>query len=894
MPKSTDSSEKHLTVITTHVNADYDAISSVLAAQKLYPGSVVVLPGSNEKNLRNFFINSMVYLFNMKNARDIDFAAVKRLVIVDTNHTSRIGILAELLDDPGLEVHIYDHHPPEDSDIKAVVTVSEPVGATVSILTRMLREKGAAISPDEATVMCLGIYEDTGAFTFVSTTPDDFEAAGFLVSRGACLNTIANMITREMTPEQVDILNSMIKNSRVHNINGLEVVISSIATEEYVPDFAFLVHKMQRMKNLNVIFAAAQMGNRIYLVGRSRVPEVNAGDILIPFGGGGHAFAASASIKRLTLTQVEQQLMKLLNKQIRSTTRARDVMSSPPISTTADTDCRQAGDLLVRYNVNALLVTDRPDQKGRAGNLLGYISRQVIEKAIYHDLGESPIGEYMTTDFLPVGPDDELSLIQERIIENHQRIVPVVEKDLILGVITRTDLLNLLVSRNKREKERQPQQIEGAVHPKTKNIKRFMSERLPQPVIDILEKAGQAATDLGYSAYVVGGFVRDLFLYRKTEDVDLVIEGDGIAFARTFAEIMGARVHFHHKFGTAVVIFPDESKIDVASARLEYYQFPAALPTVEMSSIKLDLFRRDFTINTLAVYLNPDRFGTLVDFFSAQRDIKEKTIRVLHNLSFVEDPTRVFRAIRFEQRFGFSIGKMTSGLIENAVKMNFFSRLSRRRVFAELCQILEEEDPVPAIERLAEFELLAAVHPAITIDKKIVATLNSVKEVLAWYDLLFLETAYSRWAVYFLVLINRCDESTSQEICREFELNRRQLALFTKERLEANRFLSWLKGNQPVKNSQLYEGIRGFSTELILYIMAIAENEKIKRQISRYILQLQDARTMITGEDLSRLGIPPGPVYGRIFKKVLHARLDGLVNSKNDELELVQRYAGKF
>ena len=174
------------------------------------------------------------------------------------------------------------------------------------------------------------------------------------------------------------------------------------------------------------------------------------------------------------------------------------------------------------------------------------------------------------------------------------------------------------------------------------------------------KKIGKTAEDFNYNAYVIGGFVRDLFLYRSNEDIDVVIEGDGIAFARQFSKEMGTRVHTHEKFGTAVVIFPDGFKIDVASARMEYYKFPAALPTVEMSSLKLDLFRRDFTINTLAIELNPEKFGKLLDFFSAQKDIKDKVLRVLHNLSFVEDPTRVFRALRFEQRFGFTIGKLTA------------------------------------------------------------------------------------------------------------------------------------------------------------------------------------------------------------------------------------------
>jgi tRNA nucleotidyltransferase (CCA-adding enzyme) len=890
MPGKKPLQENPLTVVTTHVNSDFDAIASVLAAQKLYPGSIVVLPGSNEKNLRDFFVSSMAYLFNMKNIQDIDLSKVKRLVIVDTKQKNRIGPLAGLLDDPSVEIHIFDHHPVSDNDISADRQVNELSGATVSILIEKIREHNIPISPDEATVMCLGIYEDTGSFTFTSTTPRDFESAAFLVSRGASLGTIANMISKEMTPEQVDILNSMIKNSQVHDINGTAVVITSICLEDYVPDFAFLVHKMQRMKSLNVVFALAQMGNRIYIVGRSGIPEVDTAGALFSFGGGGHAYAASASVKNMTLPQAEQQLLTILNRQIQSKICARDLMSSPAISTTPDITCRQAGELLTRYNINALLITEK---ENAGGALLGFITRQVIEKALYHNLGDTAVSEYMTTEVLRVDPDDDLYGVQERIIDGHQRILPVVSDGAILGVITRTDLLNLMVSRSKREKEQQPQLIDSPGNSKTKNIIRLMIERLPGHMMDLLRAAGETASAIGYSAYVVGGFVRDMFLFRPTEDVDLVIEGDGIDFARQFAGPMDARVHYHSKFGTAVITFADGFKIDVASSRLEYYQFPAALPTVEMSSIKLDLFRRDFTINTMAVCLNPEKFGTLIDFFSAQRDIKEKTIRVLHNLSFVEDPTRVFRAIRFEQRFGFTIGKMTSGLINNAVKMNFFKKLSGRRVFGEISLILEEDNPVPAIQRLAEYKLLAAVHPAIRISKSTLAALNSVREVLSWYDLLFLEKKYMKWAVYFLVLVNRCDQATTIEICGNFELNRKYQSLFTTERFEAIAALSRIRRDAPVKNSSLYEQLKPFRTELVLFIMALADRDEIKKQISHYILQLKTVRPLLKGNDLRQMGIPSGPVYSRIFREVLFARLDGLVTTKKDEMEFAAKYAAR-
>ncbi|MGH7207545.1 MAG: hypothetical protein ACREI2_15205, partial [Nitrospiraceae bacterium] len=174
----------------------------------------------------------------------------------------------------------------------------------------------------------------------------------------------------------------------------------------------------------------------------------------------------------------------------------------------------------------------------------------------------------------------------------------------------------------------------------------MLRDRLPSRVFQVLEQAGELAEQTSVSAFVVGGFVRDLLLGRPNLDLDLVIEGDGIAYAQALARAAKAELKIHDRFGTAVIVFPDGFKLDVATARTEYYEYPAALPTVERSSIRKDLYRRDFTINTLAIRLNASHFGELIDFYGGQRDLKEKTIRVLHSLSFVEDPTRVFRAVR--------------------------------------------------------------------------------------------------------------------------------------------------------------------------------------------------------------------------------------------------------
>ncbi len=747
--------------------------------RKLYPEALIVFPGSQEKNLRNFFISSMAYLFNMREIGAVDLGRVKRLVLVDTRQAGRIGPLAALLDTPGLDVHIYDHHPAAENDIRGGFECCAPTGANVTLLIEAIRKRGdIAISPEEATVMSLGLYEDTGSFTFASTTERDFLAAAFLISRGANLNVVSDLLARELNPEQVTVLNDMIQAARRVSINGVEVVITGVTREAYMPDFAFLVQKMARMENIEVIFALALMESKVYIVGRSRLEEVDAGAVLAALGGGGHAYAAAATVKDQTLPQTEEQLLQVLLQTVRARRLARHLMSAPAISVGPEVTCEEANSTLTRYNVNALLVTEKGDEREE---LRGFITRQVIEKALFHKLGEVPVRAYMSTEVATVGPEADLAEIQRKIIDSKQRILPVVEGARIIGVITRTDLLNILVGQRREGSVLAAEAPSEPGAPRTRSVTKFMQERLPARVLEVLRGVGRTASALGCGAYVVGGFVRDLFLYRSDEDIDIVIEGDGIRFAREYARSTEARIHTHEKFGTAVIIYPDGFKIDVASARMEYYNFPAALPVVEMSSIKLDLYRRDFTINTLAIQLNPDRFGVLIDFFNAQKDLKEKSIRVLHNLSFVEDPTRVFRAIRFEQRFGFSIGRLTAGLIANAVAMDFFRELSGRRVFSELRLILQEENAPAAVSRMNDFGLLKVIHPTLSLNKSLMGRLNAVQQVLSWYDLLFLGESYMKWAVYFLVLIQHGDANKVASICQRFELSPRLQQMFVHE-----------------------------------------------------------------------------------------------------------------
>ena len=873
--------EVHEEVITTHINADFDALSSMLAASKLYPHAALVFPGSQEKNLRNFFINSVSYLFNFAKIKEIDMKAVKRLILVDTRQKGRIGTFARLAGNKDVEIHIYDHHPDSADDIRGDVEVIRKTGSATAILTGLLREKGITVTPDEATIMCTGIHEDTGSFTFASTTGEDYEAAAWLARQGADHNIISDMLTRELTIEHLWLLNDLTRSAVTRVVNGVEVTVTKVITDSYISDFAVLVHRYMEMENLNAVFALAQMDDRIYLVARSRIDEVNAAEMARAFGGGGHPQAASATIKDQTLIQVERSLNALLDSRINPVRRAVDMMSSPVIQIGSTETVKRAAEIMTRYNINVLLVVNDDV-------LQGYITRQIVEKAVFFGLGDLRVQEYMNIEFSTVRPNTPLKEIQDLIIRGRLRILPVVENGRAVGVITRTDLLTILLG-NPEPPEfayDAPKNIPGV---RTKNTAGMIKDRLPKHLVDLLKEFGKVADTLGYNAYLVGGLVRDIFLKHDNLDVDIVIEGDGIKFAREFARHHTARVRSHRKYGTAVLIFPDGFKVDVATARIEYYEAPGAPPIVETSSLKLDLYRRDFTVNTLAIKLNEKHYGTLIDYFGAQKDIKEKVLRVLHNLSFVEDPTRMLRAVRFEQRFGFKIGKLTLSLLKNAVKMNWMDGMASRRIYSEFRLILKEPDPLQAIMRMNELQMLKFIHPDIQLGPPLKDLLEEIREVIVWYRLLYLEGPLEPWKIYWYGLASVLDKTSSSRLGREMGIDQKgpQLKESGDSLLDA---LFRFEGS----NYDLYTLLLPYDTETLLFLMAKAKSEKMKRLISFYFTRLKGTEVLVDGNDLLEMGLRSGPVFKKVFDSLLEARLNNLTKTKEDEIRFVKDKFGQI
>jgi tRNA nucleotidyltransferase (CCA-adding enzyme) len=881
-------------VVTTHVNADFDGLASMVAARKLYPGAALVLPGGAQETVRSFLA---VHDLGVTRLKDLDLAQVTRLILVDTQDPERIGPLKALCQKLEIVVHCYDHHEAgadEASDLgkpfqaRVGLRVVEPVGATTTLMIEQLRARHLPLTPFEATVLALGLYEETGSLMFVSTTPRDLEAAAYALRAGADLTVVSETLRRPLDPDQIALLNELLRSSETYYLEGRKILVASSTYDRYRGDLAGLVHTLAELEGLDAVVAAFAMEDTVQVIGRSRRPEIDVSWIAREFGGGGHAVAAAASVKGKTVIEVRERIVQLLTERYRPTLLAKDVMTKPVKSIGLDATVADAEACLTKYGVNVLPVLDDKER------YRGLISREIVQKALFHGLADAPVEQFMQPDAYTATPDTPFHEIQTRMIEQNQRFVPILSGTKVVGVITRTDLLRALhedILAGARPKARDGKDIPVGTM-RWRNVAGMLEAKLPSRVVALLKQAGELADRLEMSAYVVGGFVRDLLLGIENLDVDLVVEGDGIAFARALARANGGRVKAHERFGTAVVILPDGFKVDVATARTEYYEYPTALPTVERSSIKKDLYRRDFTINTLAIRLNSRSFGQLIDFYGGQRDLKEKTIRVLHGLSFVEDPTRVFRAIRFELRFGFHVGKETSALIKGAVKMDLFHRLSGHRLLDELKLLFSEREPRRAVSRMAELDLLRFIHPKLIWSPRLAELFAGVEEALDWYRLLYLDRPMHSWLVPMMALLEVLPARAARDLLKRFPFTEQEAEKLTAARFVLRGLLRRLAKQPPPRPAETVRLLAGLADETLIFIMAKDKSESVKRQVSAYLTTYRHVKPSITGRDLQAMGLKPGPLYRTILDALLEARLNGEITTEAEERELARRLAG--
>ena len=868
-------------IILTHENADFDAIASLLGAHKLYPNAKPVLPVHINRNVQAYldlygaelpFVNRKIIPRGRR---------VKRVILVDTQSLTTIRGMGKTTRD----VLIIDHHTPPTDLPEGWRFQGEMLGAATTLLVEALSTRLIPISRIEATLLLTGIYEDTGALTYGATSPRDLRAAAWLMDQGASLAIATEFLEHPLTNAQQSIYNALREHAETLEFNGHPVVISWAQSPPHTQEeISTLIHKLRDLLNAvagdapSAILIMVQLGDHVQLIARSTTADINVARVAQHFGGDGHDRAAAALIRDANATTVFAELRELLPTFVQPRIQVRDLMSHGVRTVQPQDPIAMVSKQMLHTGHEGFPVV------GPAGRVMGLVTRNAVDRALQHRWERQPVHRIMQAGEITLAPEDSADRVRTLMIRSGWGQIPVVVGHRVVGVVTRTDMIRMPPSA--RESARQ-------------DITRRMEQAFPAELLTLIHQIGNTAADLGYTIYFVGGIVRDLLLGQAIVDIDLVVEGDAITLGKTLAREFGGEVHSHNRFGTIKWTIPKRQKarskkqkarslhpasLDLVTARTEFYERPTALPMVERSSIKQDLHRRDFTINTLAIRLDPQRWGELLDFYGGQADLEAGVIRVLHSLSFVDDPTRILRAARFEARLGFQLDPRSERLIADALPL--LDRMTGGRIRHELDLIFKENQPEAALHRLQNIGALQQIHPQHVSDDWLHVRFARLREAetLAWWNI---NQDKQRLFLHWALFLYRLPIDAINYLIKRLLLPG---TIGTGARL-----LPALAQNLAVLDTLAQpSAITQHLDTLPLNVQAVAwlatDDLTLRERLAHYARAWRHIKPALTGKDLKALGIPPGPIYRDIFTAIRAAKLDGILHNVTEELSLAQTY----
>ncbi|NDJ59739.1 MAG: CBS domain-containing protein [Chloroflexi bacterium] len=858
-------------IILCHENADFDAVASLLAAHKLHPDALPILPQRCNRGVARFLslYRSGLPLITLDERPSGRLAQV---TLVDTQRVPQ-GVRGVT---PTTPIHIIDHHALHiDVDGRTTFT-GETIGATTTLLVEAIQAQSLPISTLEATLLALGIYEDTGSLTYGATDPRDLRAAAWLLDQGAVLDTIRRFLEPPLNAEQQALFERLVSTAETRTVEGYTVTVAAARSEAYIEQVNSVAHRLRDTLDPAALFLLVQMSGVIQLVCRATEDAIDVGAVARAFGGGGHERAAAATIYNGGLDQAVAAIWEQVYAIVEPAVRVADLMSLGARTVKASEVINDVVPRLRRIGHEGYPVLD--DER-----VVGLLTRRDADRAVEHGLGDLAVREVMASGVVTLGPNDSVFTLEQRMVESGWGQIPVVDAESrLIGIVTRTDLITHWARVHPTTVPETPPTISGAQ----------IVAVLGKPVADLIDRIAAYAQTAGITLYLVGGVVRDLLLERPNYDIDFVAEGDGIRAAEDLAAQYGGAVHSFRPFGTAkwtldaaaasaldleLNALPDH--IDFATARNEFYEHPTALPTVYNGSIKLDLHRRDFTINTLAVQLSPAvRQGRDLDFYGGLHDLDARLIRVLHSLSFVDDPTRILRAVRFERRLGFELEARTAELIRTALPM--LGRITGERLRNELLLLLREQTPEHGLLLLHERGILAAIHPALVIDARIIGRFEAARASQPPWDFDVDPVDLAWHLIGSLIPYDRvpdwCDRLLITHTLRDSIVAAARL-------IQTGDALA-----DPAQRPSQIDALLNGTPDLALYVVWLVCEAAIARaRIREYAGEWRALRPYTDGHTLRQRGLTPGPCFRVILERLRSAWLDGLVGSTADEQRLL-------
>ncbi len=862
-------------IILTHERTDFDGLASLLGAYLLDQNLTPVLPRQMNRNVEAF-LNLYGVELPFVDPRDLPNEPIESVCLVDTQAMTSIKGMVK-----NPRVRVIDHHLeredlPEDWEI----TISD-FGATATILVQAIQECDIPLTPIQATLLLLGIYEDTGSLIYARTKAEDIYAAGILVERGASLEIVSDYINHPLSQSQQEVYENLRANAESLIIHGHSIILTRADATGLHEELSSLAHKLRDLLDPDALFLLLTTSGGVQIIARSTDDKIDVSDVLAEFeGGGGHPRAAAALITNGTLAEIYQKLTSILPQYVKPAIRAKDIMSKDPQIVAPDTPVSQVAEMMLQDGFEGYPVVE-------GNQVLGLVTRRAVDRAVTHGL-DVTAASIMEAGNVRVFPADSIEHIQDVMMESGWGQIPVVSSrsKKVVGIITRTDLIKILAP------HRPP--------PGRQNLAAKLESSLSAGRVALLGKIADVAAEMKTPLYIVGGFVRDLLLDRPSLDFDLVVEGDAIALAEAIRERHGGRVISHSRFNTAKwVIDKDEliilgntkkvketlpESLDFISARREFYTHPSALPTVARGSIKLDLHRRDFTINTLALRLDGQHYGELYDYWGGLEDLKSQTVKVLHSLSFVDDPTRILRAVRYEQRYGFKLDDRTRELMLEAKEL--LKRVSGDRIRHEFDRIQGESRAAAMMDRLDELTILKAIHPDLVWNgnlRELIESLPSRKPPQEWLVEEEVGNLSFRQALFYTIWL-MCSPIDSPVTSRL-----RLVRALTDIVKYASRLYHELEDLNDLPPSQAAAVLDRIPNLAIYAVYLYAPEPSLKGILSRYLSSWQHVKTGITGKDLSDAGIEPGPRYAEILTSLRNGWLDGDIKSEEDEKTFLKK-----
>ena len=872
-------------LITSHLNTDFDSLASMIAIQKLYPDAVICPPGSMSRKVRDFMAkHGRIWASKLLKPKKIPLDQVTLMVVVDTRSRSRIGPFAALAGRQDVAVHVYDHHPQTSDDLPAEELVYEPIGAVTTMILEHLLSERKDITPEEATLFALGIYDDTGAMTYETTTERDIAAISYLRELGADLSGVLSQVENDMTADDKRLLDAMAENSRELYINGAKVYLTWAETEEYVQGLAIFVNKLKEYCDSHVTIAVVNNGGKkINIIARSVEGVLNVKEFLEPYGGSGHYQAGSANVTGRDIHELLAEIESRLHGAITPMMKVADIMTSPVIAVDPESRVDEGYRTMLRFGMKSLPIVSTD------GEVVGMMTRKDLDKAHLHGLDRAKISDFMTQGIISLNSEASIDEAHRMMATYGFEKMPVLDSNRkLVGTLTRADLLKALYHAGQFAGTDTPRDRDSAGFLWVENVAGLMEESFSLKTLSLLRRVGAKAQELGMRAYLVGGTVRDVLMGVSNTDIDISVEGDAEKLVSSWNE-PGCRATLHGRYKTGTIIFPDGEKVDVATARREFYEYAAAVPTVQNSSLRQDLGRRDFTVNAMSISLSDDDWGTLTDNFGGRVDLKDKLLRILHNLSFVEDPSRVLRGIRLEQRLGMSFEDNTFRLLRSAIKGGLLELLSTTRIRAELELNMKEACFRKIVMRMQDLGVWEALFTGMYVSPSMNHRLRIMEHFMKHTARHGIDFKGMEWIVTMAVIFTDSKPEVRFSAMDRMNLNpneREQLTTCLTQWPNVEKFCS---SKREIKNSEAYWFFKDFGPVPLVYWLTCLKTPQSRRLIVEHMELWMMYKGELTGRDLQAMGLK-GKAIGEALSAIKLAVIDGEINSREEEEEFLRTH----